>query len=315
MDRYRRSLRIVALAAVVALPLLGTSGIASAKGAAGCHKTKTCKSGGGSGTGGAPAPITVQVDPNPLVETGTSLVVATIQVETSPAFAGDEINIDSSQLSDACYNEVYFISLSATPGGENDIQVPLDNDGNATVTVIGYNCAPGSSVIEADLISAPYYTALTTLVAEPPVPTTPGLFGFPTTSGTVKTGEVETGDTNAHPKCLEEWGVCGEAGSDVYAVFYVETDAVYAEQEVEISSAQLQDRCGAGAEWYSVTATGVQDSATGSTAILDDDGNAVFVFLGASCGAGASTVIADVEAGTHPTYTTTFNINPPQPTI
>ena len=26
-------------------------------------------------------------------------------------------------------------------------------------------------------------------------------------------------------------------------------------------------------------------------------------------------VIAEVEAGSHPTYTTTFNINAPQPTI
>ncbi len=315
MEIRRRSYRIVALAVVVCLPLLGLSGVASAKGAPGCHKTKSCKSGGGSGSGGAPAPITVQVDPNPLVETGQSFVVATIQVETSPAFAGDHVNIDSSQLSSACNNEVYYISLSSTPGGENDIQVPLDDDGNATVTVVGYNCAPGSSVIEADLISAPYYTALTTLVAEPPVPTTPGVFGFPTTSGTVKSGEVETGDSNGNPNCEEESNICGAAGSLVYAVFYVETDAVYAEQQVEISSAQLQDRCGAGSEWYSVSAVGLQDAETGSTGYLDDDGNAVFLFLGASCAAGSSTVIADVNAGTHPTYTTTFNINPPQPTI
>jgi hypothetical protein len=48
---------------------------------------------------------------------------------------------------------------------------------------------------------------------------------------------------------------------------------------------------------------------------LDDDGNAVFLFFGSSCATGSSEVIADVEAGTHPTYTTTFNINPPQPTL
>jgi hypothetical protein len=46
-------------------------------------------------------------------------------------------------------------------------------------------------------------------------------------------GEVETGDTSFP----------GD-GSYVYGVFYVETDPVYAEQTVEISSPELQDRCG-----------------------------------------------------------------------
>src|ERR1019366_4404603 len=44
---------------------------------------------------------------------------------------------------------------------------------------------------------------------------------------------------------------------------------------------------------------------------LDNDGNAAFVFKGSSCAAGSSTVIADVLAGTHPTYTTTFKIAAP----
>ena len=48
-----------------------------------------------------------------------------------------------------------------------------------------------------------------------------------------------------------------------------------------------------------------------ATTTLDDDGNAVFVFYGASCAAGDSAVIADVDAGTHPTYVTTFSVNPP----
>jgi hypothetical protein len=52
-----------------------------------------------------------------------------------------------------------------------------------------------------------------------------------------------------------------------------------------------------------------------ATGILDDDGNAVFLFFGASCAAGTSDVVADVLAGTHPTYTTTFTIVPPVPTI
>src|ERR1700678_3625243 len=106
MHSHRRALRLVAIAIVVALPMLGASGVASAKPAKGCHKTHTCKSGGGSstgsGTGAAPAPITVQVDPTPLVETAQSEIVGTVQVETSPSFAGDAVNISSSQLGASC---------------------------------------------------------------------------------------------------------------------------------------------------------------------------------------------------------------------
>jgi hypothetical protein len=184
--------------------------------------------------------------------------------------------------------------------------VILDDDGNATIYVFGSNCAPGSDVVEADLEAAPYYTALGTLVASPPVVTPPGVFGYPQTSGTVTTGEVETGDTTAS----------GE--SDVYAVFYVETDPVYAEQTVELSSPELESRCGEG--WTLESFTSGEGEPTGIVqaplpAVLDDDGNAAYIFTGLSCAAGTSDVIADVLAGDHTTYTTTFTIDAPQPTI
>jgi len=226
--------------------------------------------GGGSGT---PPAITVQVDPNPLVETGPSLVAAVIQVETSPSFAGDPVEIDSSQLTNSCGGIIGF--LSDTAAGLNSVTVILDDDGNASVVVDGTDCAPGPSLIEADLVEAPYYTATTTLTVEPPNVTAPGVGGFPTTSGIVTTGEVETGDTPA------------SGDSDVYAVFYVETDPVYAELPVEISSTQLQDRCGGGYTWTNFLGGT-------NTSTLDNDGNAVFVFLGSSCGAGSSVVEADV---------------------
>jgi hypothetical protein len=266
-------------------------------------------SGSGTGTGSAPDPITVQVDPNPLVETGQSYVVATIQVETSPSFAGGSVNITSSQLTAACDGNIDYFNLQNggfplfpnNPPTPN-IQAVLDDDGNATVLVVGYGCAPGTSVVEADLMTAPYYTALTTLTASPPVVTATGVTGYPATSGTVTTGEVETGDTN------------NSGNSDVIAIFYVETNPVYAEAQAEISSNQLEDRCGQGASWFLVTPTGIA-APPGNQVTLDDDGNAVFVFFGASCAAGSSEVTADVEAGDHPTYTTSFNIVAPQPTI
>lgn len=59
---------------------------------------------------------------------------------------------------------------------------------------------------------------------------------------------------------------------------------------------------------------GLGSPVTASTT-LDDDGNAQFYFAGASCAAGSSDVIANVEAGTHQTYPATFSVLAPQPTI
>jgi hypothetical protein len=41
----------------------------------------------------------------------------------------------------------------------------------------------------------------------------------------------------------------------------------------------------------------------------------VVLFLGISCAAATSVVFGDVEAGDHPTYTTTFTVTAPEPTI
>jgi hypothetical protein len=308
----RHCATLATVAVMISLPVLGMSGVASAK-APGCHKTHSCTRGGttGGATGSATTgPITIQIDPNPLVETGPSDILGTIQVETSPSLAGDPVDISSSQLNASCEMVQY---LNPNTRGNGSVTVILDDDGNAAVGFYGGNCAPGTDTFEADLAVAPYYTALGVLTASPPVVTTAGVTGYPSTSGTVTTGEVETGDSAA------------SGDSDVSAVFYVETDPVYAEQPVEISSAQLEASCGAGWLWQSVA--GIEGQPTGTVTgtgvnmgesvqgVLDDDGNAVFVFFGSSCAATASTVIADVEAGSHPTYTTTFNVVAPQPTI
>jgi len=327
----RRSfVRLTALTVVVALPLMGMAGVASAKSAkataAKCaahpNKKKCQKAGGGgssTGKGGPPPLITVTVDPNPLVETGQSEVHAVIQVETNPSFAGDKVNIDSSQLEASC-QDLDFENLQAgsdttAPNRtDNRIDAVLDNDGNATVVVDGTDCAPGTSVVEADLEVAPFYTALTTLVALPPAVTPTGLTGYPQISGVAQ--EVETGDTSA------------SGDSNVYAVFYVEDNPVYAEQRVEISSSQLEGRCILGWRWeaannhgvgvgmanFEVDGVGVNTGPRVST-FLDDDGNAAFVFKGTSCAAGTSEVIADVLAGTGDTFVTEFTVDPPAPTI
>jgi len=319
MKIRRHGVKLMTLVVVVSMPLLGLSAAASAKAAVGSAKwcaahpvlAKTkpaCSTSTGKGTGGDPPTITVQIDPNPLVETYQSDIVSVVQVETSPSFADDAVTVSSSQLSASCDGGTYFGTGSGISGTDS-ATVYLDDDGNATLFMGGEDCAPGSDVVEADLNVAPYYTALGTLVANPPVVTTAGVSGFPTYSGIVTTGEVETGDTAL------------SGNSDVYAVFYVETDPVYAEQPVEISSNELESRCGQGWDLVSPSDLGAGiGSGTGTVeppaeGFLDDDGNAVFVFYGASCAAGPSEVIADVMAGTHTTYTTIFNIVAPAPTI
>jgi hypothetical protein len=314
MDRHRRSLRLVALAVVVFLPLFGTSGVASAKAKAGCHKTHSCRGGGGSATGGAtPGPMTIQIDPDPLVETSSSAIAVVIQVETSPSLAGATVDVTSSQLEATCSEFTGVVQTGSTMGSYlydaflSPLVVPLvlDDDGNAAFALFGQECSPGSSIVEASLTTAPYYTAVATLTAEPPAVTPAGVFGFPSSSGAVTGGEVETGS------------------STIYAVFYIETDPVYAEQTAELSATQLADRCQTVNAWTGFPSGGLVIYATvGYNGLytsfpvpIDDDGNAVVIFAGSDCAAGSSVVTADVLAGTHPTYTTTFNVLPPQPTI
>ncbi len=234
-----------------------------------------------------------------IVATSGAEVHVVLQIHTAPSFANDSILVQSSQLTFECASVVYETlqggSTSSPRTSPNSITVILDSDGNADLTVDAVNCAPGSAIVEADLVAAPYYTATATLKIAPPGVMKPGLTVDPNP-------EVETGQTPA----------TGE--SDVYAVFTVSANPVYAGQQVEISSAQLDDRCGQGWRWEpngGAAVSGVPPAMGDAISTLDDDGNAAFVFKGASCASGPSTIIADVLAGSHPTYTTTFKIKPP----
>ena len=292
----------------LAVSLLALAGPAQARAHAKHHHHHT---GGGAASGGGPAippSIVVSASPDPVVESGPSTVMTTVQVEASPAFSGDIVNVSSTQMASSC-GLVYFVPYQGN-FGEN-VNLVLDNDGNATVIVIGEDCPPGSDVIEADLTVAPYDTALTTLVVQPPVATPPGLTGYPNP-------EVEVGTDNGV-------GNNDIGNSDIFTVFQVETSPVYAEQPVEISSPQLEAGCGQGWVWISPNPGGQSESGVGINlgptspglpyAILDDDGNAVFGFWGRSCAAETAEVTADVEAGTHPTYVTSYTVEPPAPTI
>jgi len=159
---------VIALAISVSLPLVGMSAAAMVKvRTSGCHQDTSCKQDRGTRTGDAtPTPMILHIRPNPVRETARSSVVAEIYVATGPSFAGDEVNITSSQLQGSCGGEIHF-SLGARYY-VNNIQVILNDKAKVEVQVHGRDCAPGPSVVEADLMVAPYYSALTTLNAKPP---------------------------------------------------------------------------------------------------------------------------------------------------
>jgi hypothetical protein len=310
--RKSRLARLVALTVVVSMPLVGMAGVASAKVKAAPNCTKhahraACKAGGGGGTGGTggatPPNIIVTVSPDPVQEVGTSEVDFVVQVETLDIFANQTVDISSQQLALDCLTLTWRSSAGGTTSavigtGAGVNGVVLDNDGNATVEVQGEDCAPGPNLVEADLAKAPYTTAMATLTALPPAQTT-----FPTITA-APNPEVETGDNGP-----------GNSESQVYVNFLIEENPVYAEQIVDVTSAQLTNRCESGSTlWTSTAGLGGGDTAIGNigvTAVLDNDGNADVTFEGISCASGPSLVDAELVGGTHDTFTTTFTISPP----
>ena len=238
-------------------------------------------------------PIVITVSPDTLVETGQAEVHAVIEVRASPSYAGVVVNLESLQLQKACGGRITFQYLpdgnTESAGADNQINVTLDSDGNATVAVSGTYCVPGHSVVKAKLMTHPSHVAKTTLTFGPPAVTTPGLTVSPS-------GEVETGEDAA-----------------VYAVFTFETNSASAGQKVAISSAELESSCRAwvwdpGNGGSTNRGSGVSNYAPSTT--LDSDGNAVFVFAGVYCTSGTSTVTAVAGSTSH---TTAFSIVVPQP--
>jgi hypothetical protein len=273
--------RLVALTAVLSMTVFASFGVAQAK----PHHPKN---------------MIVTTSPSTVVETGQSEVHAVIQVEALSALAGQSVAITSPELEQSCAGEIVFqylpSSTNAVPLTQpNGIVAILDNDGNATVVVDGADCTPGRSMVDADLQGALGFTASASLTVTSPVVTHSGVTGFPKS-------EVESGEY-----------------SDTYAVFAVEAKVAYAGQPVELDSAQLESRCSGGWLWEPGNG-GTPDDGTGlggeiPETTLDSFGNAVFVFEGVSCESGVSTVVAEVKAGTYPTYRTTFKILAPKPTI
>ncbi|HTY96943.1 MAG TPA: hypothetical protein VMB91_07865, partial [Solirubrobacteraceae bacterium] len=95
--------------------------------------------------------------------------------------------------------------------------------------------------------------------------------------------------------------------------------ALYAEKYVNVTSPQLLSRCLIPPHLMWVGADGAVLESSGSSLNglqLDNDGNAFVVLLGGgSCASGPSEIEASLESAPYTTFTTTFTILPPQPTL
>jgi len=253
-------------------------------------------------------------------EFGTNSSVAdVVEIECNPELSEAYVTISSEELYSRCDGDLYwadpyeFAELEEegelakglkkgkskskkkdAPTDGSNFTVELDDDGNATAVVWGGpSCAAGTSLVSAHLDEAPYETFTNTFTVEAPKVTAPGV--------------------TATPKAAIE----DDFTSSVATIVDVEFPSVYAEKYVNINAAQLYDRClvppyltfiGPDGEYYGSgeEISGVQ---------LDDDGNAFIVLIGsASCASGKSMIEASLESRPYTTYTTEFEVLPPQTT-
>jgi hypothetical protein len=284
MPRFRRAALGTAAAGLMIAAGLPTPAVASAAPAALAARHRPV--------------CVVSASPSEFIETGLapqpSTVAFAITVECAPTFSEQTVAIHAPQLSNACPGGLSWYSATATTvtGIGDAFDIRLDDDGNATVIVVGGpSCAASWDLIEADLTVAPYTTATTRVQIAPPADTEPGVQALPGS-------EVEDATT-----------------SSVATIFYVEFPSVYAEQKVEISDAELYDSCAGGIAWILPNTTTL-DNGPSVTTTLDDNGNAFVIALaGPSCAPGNTLVEADLVGPPYTTLTTQFTVLSPRVTF
>jgi hypothetical protein len=123
-------------------------------------------------------PVGATATPAAQVEDAYSSAFATIIQTEFPAVNGEQtVRIGSEELFHRCRATPHLrwirINGEEVVGTSEVTGVPLDNDGNGFVIVIGdSSCAAGASLIEADLETAPFTTLpLTAFTVEAPRPT------------------------------------------------------------------------------------------------------------------------------------------------
>ena len=122
----------------------------------------------------------------------SSSVADVVEVECEEVYAEHHVRISANELYSRCDQKLHWRTPTGNEPGADQwgsstgraVETTLDNDGNATVVVLGGpSCAAGESLIAAHLTEAPYSTVTTVFTVLPPRPTTPGVFATPSTQG------------------------------------------------------------------------------------------------------------------------------------
>ena len=296
MERRNLAAGLVALV----LGLLMLSGTALAHTA---HHKKAKPKGSSSDPS---APCVVYTEPGSFMDQGefstASSIADIVSVECEPVYAEKYVTISATELYDSCDKLLYWSEAAPFSLSESEpsFTVRLDNDGNGGAVLWGGpSCAAATSLVSAHLDSAPYSTVVTTFTVLPPRPTTPGVI-------------AEPGPASELPGAVE-----GEENSSAAAIIEVEANPVFAEEPVNVNAAQLYSRCHKGELlWVGPEGKVLGDGPELEGLALDNDGNAFVVALGGeSCAAGESMIEASLENAPYTTWTTEFNILPPEPTF
>jgi len=126
-----------------------------------------------------PTPPGVKALPATQVEDAASSGAATIIEAEFENGSEKTVRIASEELYSRCRNapHLHWVEMDgdiAETEGSEITGVPLDNDGNAFVIALGdSSCAPGPSLIEADLENKPFTQYNTIFTIQPPQPTFP----------------------------------------------------------------------------------------------------------------------------------------------
>ena len=247
-------------------------------------------------------PLCVVHATSPIVESGEGLdnnssIAAVIQVECDPTWSESTVEIDGTQLSDACGDTLSW----STPYDPAELEagaqfsVTLDDDGNATAVVWGGpSCAASRNRIIATLEAPPFPQPYTFITIDPPVSTAVGVYPTPAS-------EVED-----------------SVYSSVATVVNVEFPSVFDGKTVTIKSDALYARCDGDLYWYGPEEAPLNGgyASPEATVTLDNDGNAFAIAFGSgSCAKGSSTITADLDVAPYTTKTKNFTIQSPRPTV
>ena len=276
---------LVAVLAVSIIPVLG----AASANAATAKKT--------------PPPVCVVHSSPTALDQGlgasNSSIAVIVTVECQAVYAEQSVEIDATQLNDACNDTLSWLAPNSAGEGADfsegaQFSVTLDDDGNANAVLWGGpSCAPSKDRIGASLLAPPYYTTSTELTVLPPHDTKAGV--------------------TAEPASLVEDSVY----SAVATVIQVEFPSVQSEKSVIIKSDELYARCDDDLFWYGADESSLNggDSSPEATVSLDNNGNAFAVAIGPeSCASGKSTITADLTTVPYTTEVGSFTILSPRVT-